>query len=71
MGGGAGEGYSERDTTMQNSEKKLIKTLLEALANAGVQDAPGWIKGKRRELIHARTASEVVEDFAVLPRAPI
>lgn len=44
---------------MQNSEKKLIKKLLEALKSAGVSDAPGWISEKRRELISARSASGV------------
>lgn len=55
---------------MQNSEKKLIKTLLEALRSAGVENAPGWIEEKRRDLIHARFASGGEEDFAVLPSEP-
>lgn len=71
-GGGAGEGIGAYGVAnMRNSEKKLIKRLLEALRGAEVANAPAWIHEKRRDLIHARSdfASGVVEDFAVLPRA--
>lgn len=57
---------------MRNDEKKLVKRLVEALRGAGVENAAEWVDSKRRELIAARFdfASEVVEDFAVLPREP-